>query len=212
MASDDAQVLRDQIDFYRAQAAHYLQDPYPDDDRVLAACPPSSHCLELASGTGRWTRQLLGVCDRITAVDASPEMHERNRALNGDARVEYVVADLFAFRPSTRCDLIFAGSWLSHIPSDRLAPFWAMLDGALLPDGRVVMVDDGVVGSDDVSRFADGDPSGEGPERRSADGRDFTIVKIAYAPDALESLLEGLGWSATVTLLSPVTYLLEAHR
>jgi hypothetical protein len=37
-------------------------------------------------------------------------------------------------------------------------------------------------------------------------------VKVAYAPDELEVLLGDLGWTATVPLLTPSTYVLQARR
>jgi hypothetical protein len=58
-------------------------------------------------------------------------------------------------------------------------------------------------------RFED-DPAGGGAERRLPDGKAFSIVKVTYAPDELEALLGDLGWAATVTLLSPSTYVLQA--
>jgi SAM-dependent methyltransferase len=210
----DERLIREQIEFYRERAAQYPQTTGSDsaiDDWVVAYCPRSTHCLELASGSGLWTRPLLRVCQRITAVDASPEMHARNRARNDDTRVEYVEANLFDYRPRTRHDLVFAGFWLSHVPPARFPPFWAMVADALTPGGLVVMVDDGIRDAQGASRFAS-DPTGGGANRRLPDGREFTIVKIAYAPEELEALLSGLGWTAKVTMLSPVTYVLEAHR
>lgn len=48
--------------------------------------------------------------------------------------------------------------------------------------------------------------------RRLPNGKVFSIVKVANEPDELETLLGDLGWTATVTLLTPATYALEAHR
>ena len=106
-------------------------------------------------------------------------------------------------------DLIFAGYWLSHVPSGRFDAFWSMLRGALAPDGRVVMVDDGVVAADGAECFAD-DPTGKADHRRLSDGREFTIVKLAYEPRRLEARLADLGWLATVTLRNPSTYVVDA--
>jgi SAM-dependent methyltransferase len=213
-SDNDETLIREQIQFYRARAPQYPQSVSPDDavdDWVLASCPPSTYCLELASGSGLWTRPLLRVCQRITAVDASPEMHARNQARNGDTRVEYVEANLFDYRPHAKYDLVFAGFWLSHVPPARFRSFWSMVADALAPGGRVVMVDDGIRDAQGVPNFAS-DPTGAGPKRRLPDGREFTIVKVAYAPQELEALLAALGWTAKVTLLSPVSYVLEAHR
>jgi len=224
-SGDEQARIRDQIAFYREQARQHVpkrDDPevqqllrsYFDDPEVQELvrkhCPPSARGLELASGAGRWTGPLLDVCRHVTAVDTSAEMHEVNRRRHGDARIDYVVADLFEYQPDDRYDLIFAGYWLSHIPPGRFQPFWSMLSDALAPGGRVVMVDDGVRHADGTENFAD-DPTGGGEHRRLADGRQFTIVKIAYEPRDLEARLADLGWSAAVTLLTPATYVVDAE-
>jgi hypothetical protein len=138
-------------------------------------------------------------------------MHARNRERCGDARVEYVGANIFEYQPVDRYDLVFAGFWLSHVPPARFEPFWSMVAGALAPNGRVVMVDDGVRDADGEPRYAS-DSTGSDANRRLPDGRAFRIVKVAYAPDELEARLADLGWTAKVTLLTPVTYVLEASR
>jgi demethylmenaquinone methyltransferase/2-methoxy-6-polyprenyl-1,4-benzoquinol methylase len=222
--SDDARIL-EQIEFYR-QEARQLEalglTNIPADELASAAlgtltgvveqyCPPSSRCLELASGWGRFTRPLLELCQQVTAVDACAEMHAINRAINGDARVAYIEMDLFEYVPQARYDLVFAGFWLSHVPQARLGPFWNMVATALAPDGCVVMVDDGILDSDGVPRFAD-DPTGSDAHRRLWDGQEFTIVKNAYNPSELERLLDDLGWSAAVTPISREIYVVVARK
>jgi len=107
---DDEALIREQIQFYREAAPYYGHAFGPADDafndRVLAYCPASRHCVELASGSGRWTTLLLGKCERITAVDSSPERHALSQARIADPRVEYVEADLFRFRPPAKYDLV----------------------------------------------------------------------------------------------------------
>jgi demethylmenaquinone methyltransferase/2-methoxy-6-polyprenyl-1,4-benzoquinol methylase len=120
------------------------------------------------------------------------------------------VADLFEYQPDGHYDLIFAGYWLSHVPRVRFEPFWSMLRDALTPGGRVVMVDDGVRDADGTELFAD-DPTGGGERRQLANGREFTIVKMTYAPRDLEAQLAEIGWCATVTLLTPATYVVSAQ-
>jgi demethylmenaquinone methyltransferase/2-methoxy-6-polyprenyl-1,4-benzoquinol methylase len=224
-SSDDEARIRAQIAFYRERARQHVANlgnpevqhlvrSYYDDpdvhDLVRAHCSPSRSGLELASGAGRWTGPLLEVCERITTVDISVEMHDVNRWRHGDARVEYVVADLFEYQPEGRYDLIFAGYWLSHVPPARFQGFWSMLRNALAPAGHVVMVDDGVRDADGTERFAD-DPTGGGDHRRLADGRQFTIVKMAYAPRDLEARLADIGWRAAVTLHTGATYVVVAQ-
>jgi hypothetical protein len=222
--SDEAQIL-EQIDFYCREARQLatlgLTDIAPDELALAALgtltglvesyCPPSCRCLELAAGWGRFTRPLLGVCERLTAVDASGEMLAINREFNGDERQEYVEANLFEYVPKARYDLVFAGFWLSHIPETRFEPFWDMVADALAPNGCVVMVDDGIRDSDGVSTFAN-DPTGSDAHRKLWDGREFTIVKNAYNPSELERRLGDLGWSAEVTPISSEVYVVVANK
>jgi trans-aconitate methyltransferase len=53
---------------------------------------------------------------RLVAVDASPEMLRLNREHVSDPRVDYALADLFAWKPQGRFDFVFFGFWLSHVP------------------------------------------------------------------------------------------------
>jgi SAM-dependent methyltransferase len=47
---------------------------------ALERFQPSGRVLELACGTGLWTRRLVGHADTVTAVDALPEVIELARA------------------------------------------------------------------------------------------------------------------------------------
>src|SRR5262245_687086 len=56
---------------------------------------PRGDVLELAAGTGIWTGRLAYFANRLTAVDASSEVLELNRAkLEAVAHVDYIVADI----------------------------------------------------------------------------------------------------------------------
>jgi SAM-dependent methyltransferase len=150
---------------------------------------PRGDVLELGAGTGNWTRHLIRYADRVTAVDAVPEVLELNRAKLG-AAVDYVLADVFAWQPPRAFDVCFLGFWLSHVPSPRFETFWKLVDRALKPDGRVFLVDNANLG--DPRHLVSA--SGEVVRRSLSDGREFDIVKRFWAPDALERELAALGW------------------
>ena len=84
-----------------------------------------SSMLELAAGTGRITCLAARHADRLTAVDSSPETLAINSDKLGAARdrVEFVVADLFAWEPPTTYDAVLFGFWISHVPSDHWSVF-----------------------------------------------------------------------------------------
>ncbi len=214
-------LLAEQTDYYRARAGEY------DDwwfrrgryDRgaqanarwfadvaaaqsALERFAPAGDVLELACGTGLWTRRLAGIADRVTAIDASPEVIELARARVGNERVEYVQADLFAWEPERSYDVCFFSFWLSHVPDERLAAFWEKVGRALAPGGRVFFLDSA---RSDFASAADHklpDPGEQVMLRRLADGREYRIVKHWFEPARLQRRLAELGWSAQVQMTS----------
>ncbi|MGH9288142.1 MAG: class I SAM-dependent methyltransferase [Acidimicrobiales bacterium] len=77
---------------------------------------PTGSVLELACGTGTFTRELVRHARTVTAIDGSARMLERNRRDVNDSKVRYVHADIFELQPDRRYDAIFFGFWLSHVP------------------------------------------------------------------------------------------------
>jgi SAM-dependent methyltransferase len=214
--------LEQQLDYYRARAREYDEwwfrtgryDRGPqanaawfaEIDRLetaLADFAPRGDVLELACGTGLWTRHLARLADHVTAVDGAAEVlavnGERIEALGAADAVTYVQADLFAWDPPPAAfDACLFGFWLSHVPEDRFEPFWATVAAALRPDGRVLFIDSART---QRSKARDHVMPAEGSDleqRRLADGREFEIVKRYYEPAALREALTALGWEAEV--------------
>lgn len=210
-------VLIEQVDYYRQRAAEYdrwwLRQGRFDRgadvnarwfaetaalEDVLDRFDPRGRVLELAGGTGLWTRHLAPRATELTVVDAAPEVLEINRARVADDSVRYVQADLFQWRPEPGYyDACVFAFWLSHVPAARFESFWAMVATALAPGGRALMIDSART---ERSTAADHRLPGEDEEtmtRRLDDGREFRIVKRFYEPDWLERELVGLGWEAS---------------
>ena len=155
-------------------------------DRALEAFGPEGSVLELASGTGIWTRQLVRLAERVVAVDANAE----TLALN-TPDAELVQADVFAWRPPQEFDVVFFSFWLSHVPDERFDEFWGLVRFALRPDGRVFLIDSGPpeVPSADERQV-----------RQLADGREFTIVKRFWRPEELAARVAQLGFELDLDL------------
>lgn len=165
---------------------------------ALERFQPAGRVLELACGTGLWTRRLVEHADTVTAVDASPEVIELARARLNDPRVSYVQADLFAWEPERTHEVCFFSFWISHVPEAHFETFWAKVGRAIGPEGRVFFVDNL---PSNLAYAVDGQLPAEGEEtvtRRLADGREFRIVKRFYEPHALHQRLADLGWDAQV--------------
>ena len=213
----DSKRLADQIDYYRARAPEYDEwffrqgryDRGPEHRaawfaelaKVKAALDRTIHharVLELACGTGLWTRHLAETNAHVVAVDASPEAIAINRERVRAETVEYLVTDLFSWTPSAAAfDAVFFGFWLSHVPPDQVDRFWNMVRTVLKPGGRVFFVDSL---QEDTSTARDHEPlDGSGVVRRKLnDGRQFEIVKVFYDPAVLERWLQSHGWEADV--------------
>jgi demethylmenaquinone methyltransferase/2-methoxy-6-polyprenyl-1,4-benzoquinol methylase len=155
-------------------------------EKRLQGFAPRGDVLELAAGTGIWTRKLVPAADRVVAVDANAE----TLALNTQA-AELVVADIFGWRPPQQFDVVFFSFWLSHVPEERFAEFWALVRSALRPGGRVFLIDSG---PPEVA----GD--GELQVRQLADGREFTIVKRFWQPDDLAERVAEFGFELDLEL------------
>jgi SAM-dependent methyltransferase len=223
-------LIGEQVDYYRARAPEYDQWWERDGDYDLGpefnarwadevsqlvafvdAFAPVGDVLELAAGTGLWSRELVRHASSLTCVDASPETIaiNRSRTASSGVPVTYVEADLFEWRPSRRYEVVFFSFWLSHVPPERFEWFWSLVDAALEPGGRVLFLDnvapferlvpefprlqhEGHVRTPWVSTEIDDAVS----QRRLSDGRTFHIVKVFYEPAELEGRLRALGWSA----------------
>jgi len=208
-------VLQQQIEYYRARAGEYdewfyrvgrydhgaelNQQWYDEVKQVmerLHAVGPVGDVLELACGTGIWTKQLLKVGQQITALDASPEVIDVNRTKLKSDRVTYAQADLFAWQPEQTYDLVFFGFWLSHVPPEQVDAFLAKVARATRPGGHVFLVDSRRTNLGSAKDHAAYEEDNVYHLRKLNDGREFTIYKVFYEPEALRAKLAAAGFDA----------------
>jgi ubiquinone/menaquinone biosynthesis C-methylase UbiE len=140
---DPESLIQEQIQYYRRRASEYDETSSPTGDplavfgeeieHALHAFKPTVDVLEIASGTGTWTRLLLQHASSIDALDAAPEMHQQSRRkLGDDPRVRYIEADVLSWAPDRYYDVVFFSNWLSHVPPGRFDHFWATVRGQRL--------------------------------------------------------------------------------
>jgi demethylmenaquinone methyltransferase/2-methoxy-6-polyprenyl-1,4-benzoquinol methylase len=202
-----ARLIETQRTFYDQRASDYRDETVPDRRVVGAPSPdlvrglvdafaPSGDVLEIACGTGTFTRELLRHAAKLTAVDGSRRMLERCAHEVADTNVAYIHADVFEWQPDRRYDAVFFGFWLSHVPPSRFDEFWTLVRSCLGPHGRVGFVDEDDRGSshDDV-RVVEGVPVAR---RRLRDGRTFDVIKVFWNARELEAKLRSLGWHSRV--------------
>jgi demethylmenaquinone methyltransferase/2-methoxy-6-polyprenyl-1,4-benzoquinol methylase len=209
----DGQLLQEQIAFYRARAPEYDQSNATRDQleavrRTLRAMGPFENLLELACGTGLWTRELVNLGRAVTAIDASPEMLELNRRRVADARVSYVQADLFAWQPERDYDFVFAAFWLSHVPPDLMDTFLDKIRRAVRPGGTVFIADQ----CDDIRDEPEREREGIREIRKTSDGRIFGIVKVYYHPVLLAHRLGRFGFHASGQRVGESFFSILGHK
>jgi len=214
----DDDLLAEQLAYYRARAPEYDEwwerrgrfDRGPELNEAwyrevaeleaaIDALGPFGDTLELACGTGIWTRRLRPQAATLTAVDASEEMIGLNRARLGDDSIEYLTANLFGWMPPRRFDTVFFSFWLSHVPPERFEAFWGLVGRALGPGGRAVFVDNQWIESATSLGGRLGDRDSTSVERQLNDGHWYRIVKVFHEPAELAQRLGGLGWEARIT-------------
>lgn len=200
MVDDGLEVLvAEQAAYYRALAPVYLDGTLDlpgarELEEALDAFRPTGDILELACGPGTWTAKLLQHATTITAVDAAAEMLALASERVGEGPVRFLPADLFDWRPDRRYDVVFFGFWLSHVPLERFAAFWALVDDCLAPDGRVFFADDAYRTPDELVAGA----TSSIIRRRLPDGTPYRAVKVPHTTGELEARLAEIGWNITV--------------
>jgi demethylmenaquinone methyltransferase/2-methoxy-6-polyprenyl-1,4-benzoquinol methylase len=207
-AGEVQQLIAAQRAYYDLRAPDYADVTKPSDrkrrglldagatGRLVDRFAPSGDVLELACGSGAFTRELVHHAASLTAVDGSPRMLERNRSIVGDPRVEYLCADLFEWQPTRQYDAVFFGFWLSHVPPSHFGAFWSLVRLCLRPGGRAGFVDEDERAHAYEAALSD---AGVPTARRTlSDGTAFDIVKVFWNPTDLEQRLQELGWQTDV--------------
>jgi SAM-dependent methyltransferase len=174
-------------EYYRERAAEYdavYAKPERQQDlaRLHGLLPPlvaGRRVLEVAAGTGYWTRVLSGSAAAITATDLNAETLELARAREyGGAAVTFRLADACALgQVPGEFDTAFVGFFWSHVLRGDLARFVAGLRARLGPGARLIVLDNSYVpGSNQpISRTTE---AGDTYQRRTLnDGRSFEILK-----------------------------------
>jgi SAM-dependent methyltransferase len=173
--------------YYAARASEYERiyakpERQRDLRRLEALLPPlfaRRRVLEIACGTGYWTRFIARDAAAITAIDASDEtLAIAARKALPPERVRLLVADAYALPDSLGTfDAAFAGFWWSHVPRRDRARFLRGLDARLAPGAIVALVDNRYVEGSSTP-IAERDAAGDTYQRRRLDdGSEHLVLK-----------------------------------
>jgi SAM-dependent methyltransferase len=135
--------------------------------------------LEVACGTGYWTKTIASVSKFITAVDINDIVLQiaKNRGIPSD-KVIFVQDDVYSLNKiQNNFSAGFAGFWWSHVLKSKIKGFLALFQSKLQSDALVVFLDNRRVerSSTPISRI---DRDGNTYQtRKLEDGREYEILK-----------------------------------
>lgn len=189
-------------DYYAARAPEYdrvyLKPERQADLRAIEAWLPTrfegARVLEVACGTGYWTRFLAPVAVSVLGVDAAEETLAIARSRVAEGSVRFQAGDAYALPASEpRCNAAFAGFWFSHVPKSRVREFLAGLSAVLAPGSSVVLLDNRYV-QGSSSPVSEPDAAGDTWQARPlADGSVHRVLKNFPAEADLHGDVAGLG-------------------
>ena len=193
--------------YYSRRAAEYdriyakpeRQADLREIEAWLAATLRDETVLEVACGTGYWTRFIAPVARHVLAIDASDETLQIARRRVDASRVDFEIGDAYALprRPGV-FSAAFAGFWFSHVPLARQAEFLRGLNAALQPGARVVLLDNLYVPGSSTP-IAERDAAGDTYQsRRLDDGSTHRVLKNFPSEAELHALAaSGIGAEAS---------------
>ena len=198
---DIAQVEAETRDYYRARADEfenwyrrlgtYTHGPEADAawarelDELERFIEPLQDrtVVEVAAGTGWWTRRLTQR-NRVIATDYAPEMIARARWIAGPSdTAERCRADAYRLPVADGAvDACFFGFWLSHVPVSRAGEFMREARRVLRPGGEMWLLDSRQSRTSGQHRQQVAGSKVQQQRRTLNDGRAFDIWKIYWSP------------------------------
>ncbi len=194
------------LDYYRLRAAEYEQvyakpERQADLHRLRTIVPAYfSQCrvLEVACGTGYWTRPVSTCATSIVAIDRAAETLDVARAqTDPNARIDYRIGDAFDLGDiSGTFNAGLIAFWWSHVTLASLPGFLSGLHRRLGAGAKVLVMDNRYVeGSNHpITRT---DTEGNTYQQRTlGSGATYEVLKNFPSPEAVHRAVIDAGGSA----------------
>jgi demethylmenaquinone methyltransferase/2-methoxy-6-polyprenyl-1,4-benzoquinol methylase len=212
MTSSDRAAVRDQIHYYDARSeaddawykADGTWDMGTDANRAwidgvkqardeLEELLPIGRALDIACGSGVWTRQLAQGARHVVALDGSPRMLDRaKQRLSTYDNVSYVCSDVFDYEADERFDFALTTFWVSHIPAAMQPIFWDRIVEWLKPSATLFLVDH--QGNEETQQS-------NGPSdvhTRLWEGQSYRVIKVPVHASDVNEALKQRGFSSRI--------------
>jgi demethylmenaquinone methyltransferase/2-methoxy-6-polyprenyl-1,4-benzoquinol methylase len=194
--------------YYAARAREYDRiyekpERQPDLRAIEEWLPPrfaAKRVLEIACGTGYWTRFIARSAKQVAALDAAQETVDVAQMRLPPGAVEFVIGDAYALPAfAVKFEAAFAGFWFSHVPVARRTEFLRGLNDALAPGANVVLLDNLYV-EGSSSPISERDAEGNTYQtRRLGDGSRHRVMKNFPSEAQLRDAVAGFARDARFT-------------
>ena len=155
--------------------------------RAFLEAVKGNRVLEVACGTGYWTRY-LATGRRLVGLDFSPEMLVRAQARTDIGSADLCRGDAYRLPFATGSfDAVVFAFWISHVPLGRLDAFLDEVHRVVRPGGQVACVDGMRPTSNREPETVDAERRVQG--RRLRDGTEHSVVKVYYDEPTLRKCL-----------------------
>ena len=185
------------LEYYEKRRSEYeaiyakpeRQDCLAQLQQELCSLVAGKNVLEVACGTGYWTRRMAKFTASLYASDASEHLAVAARESCERMDVRAGVVDAFSIPPSAEFNCLVAGFFFSHVLVQERSSFLAGVGSALRPGSRVILFDNRFVpgSSTPISRTTG---AGDTYQNRSlVDGSSFEVLKNFPSTKQVASLL-----------------------
>jgi len=188
------------ISYYKARANEYEQIYYRDiplrrkeiDVEVerLRKLVDGKEVLEIACGTGYWTKIISESASSIIATDISKEMINEARKKSYVTKPSFVCADLYHLPlEKLTFDIVILGFWFSHHPRQHYSKLCDLLCYSLKSEGLIWMIDNNPPAEGANVESVKTDEHGNNFKRRYLEnGREFIILKNYFKKKELKDI------------------------
>lgn len=191
--------MSDLVEYYKERAEEYdeiyeWRDPHrQEEQRILGEAIKESldgrRVLEVACGTGYWTRILSQTAESLMATDLGEEVMELAKEKKYACPVTFRKEDAYNLSFSNGSyDGGFSFSWFSHIPRKRIDSFLKGFHRVLKTGSRVFMADNVYIPGVGGKLIKPAGSEDTYKKRTLKDGREFTIIKNYYSADDLKTI------------------------
>ena len=184
-------------EYYSKRAKEYEQIYHRDDPvmqselarikNLLRNSFRNKSVLEIACGTGYWTKAVAQSVDNLTAVDYSVEMLEVAKAKNTGAN--FITDDAFLLENVNRNFIAgFANFWFSHIPKIQINFFLNTFHKKLKPNSTIIMTDNIYNAEFGGELIDNANDENTYKNRTLKDGASYQIIKNYYNEEELNTI------------------------